>query len=220
MSSSSSALRADIRRTYDYLEGGRVMRAIHCARSPGVHTMVVYRFGRWLGTQSSLIRLFLEPIFLLLQLSIHIFWGIEIPRQARIGPGLYIGHFGGITISRDAVIGSNCNISQDITIGIAGTGAKRGVPIIGNNVYVGPGARIFGKIRVGNNVQIGANAVVYTDIPDDADVALNPGFRILSFSGKGAGFLVKSNCDEADHAKMSPPRSAPASTVSREFFGG
>ena len=220
MSSFLSALRADIRRTYDYLDGGQVMRAIHCARSPGVHTMVVYRLGRWLATQPALIRLFLEPMFLLLQLSIHIFWGIEIPRQARIGPGLYIGHFGGITISRDAVIGSNCNISQNITIGIAGTGANRGVPIIGDNVYVGPGARIFGKIRVGNNVQIGANAVVYSDIPDDADVVLNPGFRILSFSGKGAGFLVKSNCDAVGYSRTSPPRIAPAATNSKELFGG
>lgn len=220
MSSPLSDLRADIRRTYDYLEGGRVMRGIHCARSPGVHTMVIYRLGRWLGAQSALIRLFLEPLFLLLQLSIHIFWGIEIPRQARIGPGLYIGHFGGITVSRDAVIGSNCNISQNITIGVAGTGAKRGVPIIGDNVYVGPGARIFGKIRVGNNVQIGANAVVYTDIPDDADVALNPGFRILSFSGKGAGFRANSICDGTGHSKTCPPRAAPASINLKEFFGG
>ncbi len=191
MNSLLFALRADIRRTYDYLEGSQAMKALHCARSPGVHTMVVYRFGQWFGGQSLLVRLFLEPVFLLLQLAIHVCWGIELPRAARIGPGLYIGHFGGITISRDAVIGSNCNISQNVTIGVAGTGAGRGVPTIGDNVYIGPGARIFGKIRVGSNVQIGANAVVHADIPDDADVVLDPGFHILSFSGKGAGLRFK-----------------------------
>jgi serine O-acetyltransferase len=181
------ALRADVRRTYDYLEGNRAMKLVNCARSPGVQTVAVYRLGQWLGGQPVLIRLFLEPAFMLLQLSIRICWGIELPRAARIGPGLYIGHFGGITISRDAQIGSNCNLSQNVTIGVAGTGAKRGAPTIGNNVYIAPGARIFGRICVGNNVQIGANAVVHTDIPDDADVVLDPGFSILSFSGKGAG---------------------------------
>ena len=219
MSSLFFPLRADIRRTFDYLEGSQVMRVLHCARSPGVHTVVVYRLGQWLGRQSALVRIFVEPIFLLLQLSVRICWGIELPRAARIGPGLYIGHFGGITISRDAVIGSNCNISQQVTVGVAGTGAKRGVPIIGDNVYIGPGARIFGKIRVGNNVQIGANAVVYTDIPDDADVALNPGFRILSFSGKGAGLPASSNCDGEDCSRTKPPPTAPASTESKELRG-
>ncbi|HEX5650380.1 MAG TPA: serine acetyltransferase [Steroidobacteraceae bacterium] len=184
------ALRADIRRTYDYLEGNRAMKVIHCARSPGVQTVAVYRLGQWLGGQPVLVRLFLEPVFLLLQLSVHVCWGIELPRAARIGPGLYIGHFGGITVSRDARIGSNCNLSQNVTIGVAGTGAKRGAPTIGDNVYIAPGARIFGRIRVGNNVQVGANAVVHADIPDDADVVLDPGFHIHSFSGKGAGCPV------------------------------
>lgn len=186
MTSPLGALRADVRRTYDYLEGSRAMKLLNCARAPGVHTVAVYRLGQWLGARSVLVRLFLEPVFLLLQLSIHVCWGIELPRAARIGPGLYIGHFGGITISRDAVIGSNCNLSQNVTIGVAGTGASRGTPTIGDNVYIGPGARIFGRIRVGNNVQIGANAVVHADIPDDADVVLEPGFKILTFSGKGA----------------------------------
>ena len=195
------------------------MRALKCARSPGVQTVVVYRLGQWLGRQSAPVRIFVEPIFLLLQLSVQICWGIELPRAARIGPGLYIGHFGGITISRDAVIGSNCNISQQVTVGVAGSGAKRGVPVIGDNVYIGPGARIFGKIHVGNNVQIGANAVVYTDIPDDADVALNPGFRILSFSGKGAGLLASSNYEGGDCSRTNPSRTAQASTGSRELSG-
>lgn len=186
-----AALRADIRRTCDYLDGNRAMKVVNCARSPGVQAVAVYRLGQWLGGQPVLVRLFLEPAFLLLQLSIRICWGIELPRAARIGPGLYIGHFGGITISRDALIGSNCNLSQNVTIGVAGAGAKRGSPTIGDNVYIAPGARIFGRIRVGSNVQIGANSVVHADIPDDADVVLDPGFSIRSFSGKGAGCPVR-----------------------------
>ena len=50
-------------------------------------------------------------------------------------------------------------------------------------VYLAPGARVFGKISIGNNVKIGANAVVYKDIPDNAIVVLDPGFKIVSYKG-------------------------------------
>ncbi|HTN65138.1 MAG TPA: serine acetyltransferase, partial [Burkholderiaceae bacterium] len=110
---------------------------------------------------------------------VKIVWGIELPRGATIGPGLYIGHFGGITISPDAVLGRNCNVSQGITIGYSG----RGVPVIGDNVYIAPGARVFGKISVGSNVKIGANAVVHKDVPDNAVVVSGTGFMIISYGG-------------------------------------
>jgi serine O-acetyltransferase len=106
-------------------------------------------------------------------------WGIEIPRQAQIGSGFYIGHFGGIMISDGVKIGSNCNISQQVTIGISGQGEKRGAPTIGNNVYIAPGAKIFGKIKIGDNVKIGANAVIHKSVPDNAIAVLNPGFQLL-----------------------------------------
>ncbi|MBX3326122.1 MAG: serine acetyltransferase [Nitrospira sp.] len=102
-------------------------------------------------------------------------------RSAQIGPGCYIGHYGGITISGQAKIGSNANISQSVTIGVLGEGERRGVPTIGSNVYIAPGAKVFGKIHIGNNLKIGANAVMYKDIPDNAIVVSNPGFTIVSF---------------------------------------
>ena len=114
---------------------------------------------------------------------VRVMWGIELPRSATIGPGLYIGHFGGITISPGARIGKNCNISQQVTIGVSGKDGNRGVPVIGDNVYIAPGARLFGKISIGNNCKIGANAVVYKSIPDNAIVVLDPGFKIISYSG-------------------------------------
>ena len=81
------------------------------------------------------------------------------------------------------MIGEDCNLSQSVTIGVDGDGDRRGVPIIGNDVYIAPGARVIGRIRIGNNVKIGANAVVHRDIPDNAVVALDPGFRIISMKG-------------------------------------
>ncbi len=109
-------------------------------------------------------------------------FGIEIPPQTRVGPGLYIGHFGGIVVHPDVVIGSNCNLSQGVTLGRANRGARAGCPRIGNDVYIGPGAKVFGAIRVGNRAAIGANAVVTGDVPEGVSVAGVPA-RPLSDAG-------------------------------------
>jgi len=179
----TGALRADILRTYEYLQGSRLRRTVNCLRSPGVQAVIVFRFGQWLDLRSSLSKLLLQPVYFVLNGLVKIMWGIELPRSATIGPGFYIGHFGGITIAPGVVIGRNCNISQHITIGLSGQGEKAGVPTIGDNVYLAPGARVFGKISIGNNVKIGANAVIYKDIPDNAIVVLEPGFKIVSYKG-------------------------------------
>jgi len=160
-----------------------VRRVLGCLRSPGVQTIVVFRFGHWLLRQPKPLRLFLEPVYLVLNGLIQIAWGIELPRSAHIGRGLYIGHFGGITISPGAIIGERCSLSHNVTIGISGQAEKAGVPIIGDDVYIAPGARLFGKISIGNNVKIGANTVIHKDIPDNAIVVLDPGFKIVSYKG-------------------------------------
>lgn len=176
-------VRADLRRTYGYLGGSRARRIVACFATPGVQAVLVYRLGRWLRSRHLAVRVLMTPAYHALNLAVRCLWGIDIPRGCRIGPGLYIGHFGGITVSPSAVIGSNCNLSHDVTIGLAGQGAERGVPVIGDDVYIAPGAKLFGRIRVGNNVKIGANAVVHRDVPDNAVVVLDPGFRIVSLKG-------------------------------------
>lgn len=122
-------------------------------------------------------------VYAISNLYVKICWGIDIEPGARIGPGLYIGHFGGINISGLTVMGHSCNISQGMTIGVSGTGDKFGAPVIGDEVYIAPGARLFGKITVGNNVKLGANTVVHADVPNNAVVVLDPGFRIISLKG-------------------------------------
>lgn len=174
-----AALKADISRTWSYTRAGTLRRVIECIRSPGVQTMVVFRYGQWARSMPLIARIVLDPIYLVLNAYIQIVWGIELPRAATVGPGLYIGHFGGITISSRTVIGRHCNISQNITIGISGKGDKKGVPVIGDYVYIAPGARLFGKITIGNNVKIGANAVIYRSIPDNSVAVLDPGFKII-----------------------------------------
>ena len=100
-----------------------------------------------------------------------------------VGEGFYIGHYGGIIISKYAKIGKNVNISHQITIGVSGHGENRGCPVIGDNVYIAPGVKAFGKIKIGDNVKIGANCVVHKDVPDNAIIVLDPGFKIISDKG-------------------------------------
>jgi serine O-acetyltransferase len=180
------ALPQDVQRTWELLRGPRWLRWLQCARAPGVQTVAVYRFGQSVRGLPLLLRLPLEPVYFVLNGLVKVLWGIELPRAARIGPGLYIGHFGGITVAAGAVIGPRCNLSQGVTIGVSGQGDEAGTPVIGANVYLAPGARVFGRIRVGDNVKIGANAVVHADIPDNAVVVLAPGYRIVSYKGNAA----------------------------------
>lgn len=119
-----------------------------------------------------------NPLYWFILRHYHYKFGIELPRGTKVSEGLYIGHFGGVIISPTTEIGKNCNISQGVTIGVAGRGENRGVPIIGDCVYIGPGAKIIGKIFIGNNVAIGANAVVTKDVQDNAVVAGVPAATI------------------------------------------
>ena len=123
-----------------------------------------------------------NPFYWFILRHYHYKYGIELPRGTKVGECFYIGHFGGIIISGGAVIGRNCNISQGVTIGVAGRGENRGIPVIGDCVYIGPGAKIVGKIHVGNNVAIGANAVVTKDVSDNAVVVGVPA-KVISMDG-------------------------------------
>ena len=78
----------------------------------------------------------------------------------------------GIFVSGAARIGKNCVIFQQVTIGSITLPDARsnGAPVIGDNVYIGSGAKIIGAVKIGNNVRIGANAVVYKDVPDNSVV--------------------------------------------------
>ena len=113
---------------------------------------------------------------------IEIVTGISIPYAVTIGKQFYIGHFGGIIINANVVIGDNCNISQGVTIGVSGRGENRGVPSIGNNVYIGANAVIAGPITIGDNCVIAANTLVTKSMDANAVVAGVPGV-IVNYKG-------------------------------------
>jgi len=110
--------------------------------------------------------------FLLRKIAVlrHYFWsivgGAEIPLNARIGGGLLLPHPNGVVVSNRAVVGPNCLLFQQVTLGIGGS--IRGAPVLGGHVDVGAGAKILGGVRIGDHAKIGANAVVLCDVPDGA----------------------------------------------------
>lgn len=129
----------------------------------GFLAVCVYRYGRWMRTLPRALAIPLKVIYYLLKVPTELLLGIHISLDSNIGPGLYIGHFGGIFLVGDA--GRNLSVGQGVTIGYKGAGKSRGLPVLGDNVYVGVGAKIIGDIRIGDDVVIGANTVVTKNIP-------------------------------------------------------
>ncbi|WP_297517224.1 serine acetyltransferase [Flavobacterium sp.] len=119
------------------------------------------------------------------QKGVEIMTGISIPASAQIGHSFYMAHFGGIILNSNTIIGNNCNISQGVTIGVSGLGVKRGVPIIGNNVYIGANAVIAGKISISDNSLIGACSLVSSDVPENGVVVGVPAILVSNKSSKG-----------------------------------
>ena len=97
-------------------------------------------------------------------------FGIEVSPQVQIGGGLFLPHTVGTVIGAER-IGDNCTIMQGVTLGTSEpdmgfTVSER--PVIGNDVLIGAGAKVIGRITVGDHAKIGANAVVLRDVPAHA----------------------------------------------------
>jgi serine O-acetyltransferase len=146
----------------------------------GLWALFVYRSGNAIYRSSlpSLFKSVLLIFWVLWQKWIEISTGISIPYSASIGHSFYIGHFGGIIINANATIGNNCNISQGVTIGVSGRDEKRGVPVIGNHVYMGARSTIAGKITVGDGAVIGANSLVVGDVAQGTTVVGVPAVMV------------------------------------------
>ena len=119
------------------------------------------------------------------QKGIEIITGISIPASASIGHSFYIGHFGGVIINSNAIIGNNCNFSQGVTIGVSGLNEKRGVPILADNIYIGANATLAGKIKINDNVLIGANSLVVDDVTENSMMLGVPAQKISEKGSKG-----------------------------------
>src|SRR5882724_99285 len=147
--------------TYRQLNGGGALKQVLTER--GLWSLFVYRLESALP--AALRRLFI-PVRLLVEMAT----GISLPCTALIGAPFHIPHAGNIVVHARAIIGRHCCLSQGVTIGISGRGEQRGVPRIGNRVFVGVNAVIVGEITVGDDAVIGANSLVNRDVPARATV--------------------------------------------------
>lgn len=137
-----------------------------------LRAMAWFRLGSWLKQKHI-------PLSGIIQRIITLFYGLEIRVGADYGGGLYIAHPVGTVIAAEK-IGKNCTIIASVTIGMRNTWA---FPRIGNNVFIGAGARILGDIEIGDGAVIGANAVVIDNVPAGATVVGIPA-RVIKINGQ------------------------------------
>lgn len=150
------------------------------AGNPAVWSLVWYRIGHWIYKENSpiVLRWPLKLVHVVASKLMEAFMQMRLDPSADIGGGLYIGHSGGVYLHPEVVIGMNCDVAHHVTIGASAMGRK-GVPKLGDNVYVGTGATIVGDIRIGDGAKIAANTLVMTNVPPGATVMGVPGRVVM-----------------------------------------
>lgn len=139
-------------------ESRRLPAVVKVLLTDGTPAMIWYRLMQWAR------RWRLSPLEMLFNRLNTMLCGCIIGRGAEFGPGFVLIHSLGVVINGNVRGGSNVKIEHQVTIGAE----KRQSPVIGNDVFVGAGAKIIGPVRLGDGAKIGANAVVLTDIPAGA----------------------------------------------------
>jgi serine O-acetyltransferase len=131
----------------------------------GFHALVTHRFAHALLSHGR------RDFALYLQSQSSRIFAVDINPAARMGVGIMLDHGTGIVIGETAVVGDNCSILQNVTLG--GTGKETGDrhPKIGDNVLLSVGAKVLGNIRVGNCSRVAAGSVVLKEVPPNTTVA-------------------------------------------------
>jgi len=159
----------------------------------GVHAIIFHRVSHWLYCHHLRFLARLNS-----QIARHC-TGIEIHPGAVIGRRLVIDHGMGIVIGETAEVGDDCLIYHGVTLG--GTGKDQGKrhPTIGNNVLISCGAKVLGPFKVGDNARIAANAVVLSEVPEDATAVGIPA-QIVRIAGRSTHYA-----DDVDQTSVKNP---------------
>ena len=160
---------------------------------PGVHATIYHRMAHWCYRNK------LKFLARIISQWSRFWTGIEIHPGAKIGRRLVIDHGMGIVIGETAEIGDDCLIYHGVTLG--GTGKDQGKrhPTIGNNVLVSTGAKVLGPFKVGDNARIAANAVVLSEVPDNATAVGIPA-QIVRIDGRSTHYA-----DDVDQTSVNNP---------------
>jgi serine O-acetyltransferase len=147
---------------------------------PAIWAIACYRLGNWLNVAKPfvLIRIPLKVVFFFANKFCEIVMEMCIDPSATIGGGFYVAHIGGVHVNPQAVIGKNCDFAHGVTVGASAMG-RQGAPTLGDDVYVGAGAVLAGKIKIGNGAKIAANSLVISNVPDGATVMGVPGRIVM-----------------------------------------
>ena len=142
-------------------------------REQSIWALAVYRYGRRVDAlPACLLRRLHTKMYLLLFTVVETITGISIPKEAQVGPGLRIWHFGNIFVHPQTVIGANCTLRHGVTLGVRDHGGP--CPVLEDDVELGVYAQVLGGVRLGKGCRIGAMAVVLCDVPPGCSAVGNP----------------------------------------------
>ncbi len=136
----------------------------HDRLNPGFHALAVHRLGRAVYRDDRLLRRLGRPLYKAGQALVTGLYGIELPLSCRIGRRLFLPHPHGIVFVPGSVIGNDCMVRHNVTLGAAGH-RKPGRPVVGDRVQFGPGSIVMGAVTIGDDALIGPGAVVVDDVP-------------------------------------------------------
>lgn len=151
----------------------------------GFHTTVHFRVATELyriGSKYLLLRPFVAIYAVFYLKTSQIMTGISLPVGLSVGRGLMISHPGSIIVHPLAKLGSNINLGPGIVIGYGVVNGVGGYPVLGDDIFIGPGAKIFGPIHIGDNVQVGANAVIIRDVEANCKAVGVPA-KVIPYNG-------------------------------------
>lgn len=160
---------------------------------PGVHALIFHRVSHWLWRHHLRFLARLNS-----QIARHC-TGIEIHPGATIGRRLVMDHGMGVVIGETAEIGDDCLIYHGVTLGGTGKDTGKRHPTIGNNVMIACGAKVLGPFTVGDNARIASNAVVLSEVPEDATAVGIPA-QIVRIAGRATHYA-----DEVDQTSVKNP---------------
>ena len=138
----------------------------------GFQAVLLYRMARWFKVRRVPI---LGPALARLSLFLT---GVDLHPAAEIGPGLLIAHGHGLVVGGGARIGADALLLHGVTVGSPSPGRVAQMPVIGDRVFLGAGAKVVGGVTVGDDVAVGPNAVILEDVPAGSRVLSAAGIRV------------------------------------------
>jgi len=191
----------------------------------GMAPVILYRFEHWVykRVHVPVVRQFLQVFGIIMRRFVGMWTGVYIHPRAEIGPGLEVHSFYGVLIGI-TTIGKNFTVGTGVLVNCGAGG-------IGDNVYMGPGAKIIGDAKVGNNVVIMPNSVVITDVPDNTTIVGVPAriklrggrpkhlFPELQQSGKENGKQRVSAAPKLSRVQPAEPTAGPAQALASQPGG-